>query len=199
MRLLLTLVILSSAAAQLLAAEITNNGADIPAVEGYEKVRLPGMDGVILKPKGWFFSHHGTSNSYIYKITKENPTNDFLTGFTITVAPNVSKVTRTAPSEYAKTVLTNYPNLQVISKSDGCSYSSGQGTVQQQEWVVDQKVQVHGTNLVCRVGVSTMAIDNIDLLVVIVFGTPREEWDANRPIYDTVCQKVCILGPHPGE
>ena len=174
---------------------------DIPVPEGYEVVHLPGLDGAILKPKGWYFYHYGTQNSYIYLITKEDcrKTNKFLTGFTITVAPEVSKVTHQKPSEYANTVVRDYPKLEIISKESECTYDSGQGPVEQQEWIVDQQVNAFGSNIVCRVGIKTMAADRIDLLGVIVFGTPRNEWETNRLIYDTVCQKIRFLGSHPGK
>jgi hypothetical protein len=154
----------------------TTADTDIPVPEGYEVVRLPIMDGAILKPKGWYFRHFGTQNSYVYRITKEDSseTNGFLTGFSITIAPEVSKVTHQKPSEYANTVLRDYPKLAIVSKGSGCTYDSGQGSAEQQEWIVDQRVNVFGSNIVCRVGITTMAVDRIDLLVVIVFGTPPE-------------------------
>ena len=172
--------------------------ADIPVPEGYQIVRLPGVDGAILKPKGWHFHHYGMPNSYVYRITKEDSTktNGFLTGFTITYVPAVSKLARQKPSEYASTVLQDYSKLQIVSKGSGCTYDSGQGPVDQQEWIVDQEVHAFGSNLVCRVGISTLAIDRIDLLVVVVFGTPQDEWTKNKVIRDTVCRKMRILGSH---
>ena len=175
-----------------------------PAPEGFEVVHLPGIDGSILKPKGWYFQHFGDPNSpnrYHYQMTKEDASKQggFVIGFTITVAAGVSKVTQQKPSEYAAIILRDYPKIEIISKGEVRTFPTGQGSLEQRAWIVDQEVPVGGTNTVCRVGITTAAVDQIDFLVVIVFGTPREEWIASQSIYETVCQKIRILGPNPGK
>ena len=36
------------------------------------------------------------------------------------------------------------------------------------------------------------------LLVILSFGCPRVEWDANQEIYCTICRDIVLLGPKSG-
>lgn len=166
---------------------------------GYEVQRLPGLNGEILKPMGWYFTSNGTKNSIIYRLTREDPTHGYLTGFTITVAPSVYKITNKKPSEYAQVVMSDYAKKTLISTDDARTFSSGQGEAQLLGCIVDEKISYMGKEVMCRVGVTTMAIDDIDLLAVIIFGTPVQDWKANEKIYRTVCERIILVGTNPGE
>ncbi len=194
-----TLIFIIAASSLLVSCFTTDIGIQVP--KGYSLVHLAGLDGAILKPNGWHFYTGGTSNSVVYAITKEpvTATNGYLTGFRLQFIPAVSKITHVKPSEYANTVLADYPKLRVITKCLDCEYATGQGDVKQQEWIVDQTVNVSGSSVICRVGINTMAIDRLDLLVVLIYGTPKEEWGVNESIYQTVRKKIRILGSHPGK
>ncbi len=172
---------------------------EIQVPPGYELQTLPGLDGRVLRPKGWYFKYEGTENSIIYRITKEDPERGYMTGFAITVAPSVFSLTKKKPSEYAQGVLAGYEREKVISRDEVRKYPSGQGEVEQRGYVVEQVIKYQDKEVLCRVGVSTIAIDNIDLLAVIVFGAPITEWSDNEEIYRTVCREIMLVGPNLGE
>jgi len=152
------------------------------APNGYSWQSLDEVRAKVLVPKNWHFSKMSNRDLLVYRVTKEKLGKDdvpFLTGITINVTREVPKKTKVDPSVYAVKYIKDYiENVEVVEEPK----IDEAGGMQRITCQVVKKLPNIDKEKLFRVRVTTLANDKTGTLYILIFGTPRDEWDGSYKI-----------------
>jgi hypothetical protein len=166
----------------------------IKAPKGFTVQKLKELHGEILKPDGWFFDTMAVPSTLVYRMSKEDPSpgQGFITGFTINIVPKISsREQHKKATEFAKQYLEAYEKQGTMVDQDPPFHEND---FERYGMTFDRRMTLMGKERDCRVGVTVYGNDKLDLLVVMLFGCPREEWESNRKLYSTICKTIILVG-----
>jgi len=167
----------------------------IKAPPGFTVQKLKELHGEILKPEGWFFETMAVPSALVYRISKEDPSEGkgYITGCTINIVPKIStREKHLKATEFAKQYLQSYEKQATMVDQDP---PQQENDFERYSMTFDRRMALMGQERDARVGVTVFASDKLDLLVVMLFGCPREDWEANRKLYFTIRKTIILVGP----
>ena len=161
--------------------------------DGYVVQRLDPLGGELLRPKEWHFRTAKTSDAFVYQISKEQPSaQPFETGLTINVVPEIAKKTKTASSDYLKRVLDQKKTQAQVVQVDP---ERDEGRFRRFAFTIDETLTIGNKTQPYRVSYTSYADDKKDLLFLFIFGSPKEHWETNQKIYDTMTAGMTLYDP----
>lgn len=168
--------------------------------DGYTLEKLEGFDGKILKPIKWFSKQFVVNTTYVYQMSNEKITgNGFKTGFTLNIIALIKQKTNLLPSEYALNYIKEYSlKGSVVSNDEQTIISNSNGPIVRSGFQIDEVITFNGLPIKCRLGISVYAIDSLDIMAIMTFGCPIEDWSNLESTYSTICSKIAIIGDNFG-
>ena len=159
--------------------------------EGYELQTLDVTKGSILKPKGWFYTFGGDQHSVVWTISKENPKpKGYKTGLRLQFFPGVSKTVKMSPQAAAQDIISQIKKKGEILKM--CDpHQIGDFTRIFTE--TKEAITISGIKDDYHIIYTTSWSDKLDMVTLLIFGTPYDEWDKYQDIYDQI-KNVVLIG-----
>lgn len=155
---------------------------------GFEVQRLEPLGGEVLKPKGWYFNVTGTKDAAVYQIAKEDPKKgQFETGLTINIIPGIRAKTGEPTTGYIPYFYNKKKKSGRVVSTDPVTQ---QGKFTRFAFLVDEELTLRGKKNVHRISYCIFASDETDLLIMMIFGCPRDEWPKNELICSTMCERI---------
>lgn len=169
--------------------------SELKPIPGYVVQNLEPLGGEILRPENWHFRRLMNDDALAFQIAKEDISNggEFETGLTINLVKDVTKKSRVSPSIYAAYFIKDkLKNAELVtrdaSRRDGDFLR--EGILIRENKTLTEKTQPF------KIGYTLYANDKTDLLIIMVFGTPESEWDANDEIYTIMMEQVILCKPN---
>ncbi|MGV8998477.1 MAG: hypothetical protein ACOH12_16175 [Parvibaculaceae bacterium] len=156
----------------------------IPVPEGYVLQILDPTGGEIARPKDWHYANEGTQSGYMWTMTPEDPKGFYETGLRIQLLAGVQKGTGESRTVFAKNLIDGLKS-KAISVVKDCP-TSDQGDFMRQCLEVIETDKGPKGDVKYRVLYSVMWGKDLDMIVVTIFGTVPEKWEAMRPVADTM-------------
>ena len=170
---------------------------EIMAPKGFVLQSLDPTDGLIARPKNWFYQSHGTASGWLWIISAEDPTKgSYETGLRIQMLVGIQKGTGLTTEAFARNYLNQKRQEGQILKD--CP-DSDVGQFQRhciESIEADSQPGHQGEKLHILTTVSWGK--SMDMVVVSIFGAPDRNWDQVAPIAD-VMAKYRLLGPNFGK
>ena len=156
------------------------------------------LGGKVLKPKHWKFTKNCTGKSLIYKMW--NPKSEgapaALTGLTINIVTNVADSDQ-SPSDFAVSFIEKLKRQGDIIEVYSPQKANG---MIQSGVLMNQTIKVAGAKVKCRVRYVLIADDEREILYVLNFGAPVDEWKTYEPIFRTMTTGMKLFVPSkPGD
>jgi hypothetical protein len=143
------------------------------APQGYVWKHLESINANFLMPKGWYFTKRSNKHGSVFLFRKDEPEKPFLTGLTVNVTKEVTKISHIKPSLYAVHFMQNYTkDLKITYEPE----MSKLGKFQRLIFEVIKKIPETKTEIDFRVRVVVVANDETDTMYTILFGAPEKEW-----------------------
>jgi hypothetical protein len=148
--------------------------AEIVVPPGFELQKLDTTQGRIAKPKGWFYSHAADKFSLRWTIAREDPNaGPYQTGFRIQFVPDATKAAKVPPERFVENFIAQ--KLQSADVKRQCP------AVKVGQFLRRCLETVEGPH---RILYSLFWSQELDAIVVTIFGAPVAEWEKARHIAD---------------
>jgi hypothetical protein len=168
--------------------------SDAPAPDGFVRQKLDVTDGLIFRPKDWFFASAGTSTGWIWTLSQEDSSKGpYLTGMGIQLIPAVSRQLHLTPGALAQEALKQKREAAVSVVSE-CAVTM-LGTFQRQ---CLETIEDSPTTPGLKFHVQYSVFWGGDMVVLATFGAPVDKWDAMKPIGETM-MAFRLIGPNFGK
>lgn len=158
--------------------------------DGFELQTLDITHGSILKPKGWFYTFSGNSQSLVWTISKEDPhPGGYKTGLRIQLSPGVSRITKRSAQAVAEEIVAEKRKTETILRE--CPPEQA-GEFMRVCLETKEAVMVSGEKADYRILYTISWSNEKDTLAIMIFGTPYEEWDKYQNIYAQMKNAVLV-------
>lgn len=160
--------------------------------EGFEVQELA-LGCQILKPVGWKFDKQEANNGMTLAFQMWEPLPNDAPGFETCVMVQIIGNTEDAgksPSEYAALYLESLKETGKVVQEFGPKDT--QGWIQS-SIVVDQEQTPDGEEKEYRLRTVCFADDELKLLYVLNFGTPKADWKTHEPTFRTMSGKLKLI------
>lgn len=148
--------------------------AEIVVPPGFELQVLDTTQGRIAKPKGWFYSHSADKFSLSWILAKEDPkAGRYETGFRIQFVPNAT--------DAAKLPLEQYVDRFIAQRQQSAEVKRLCSAQRVGQFLRRCLETIEGPH---RILYSLFWSQELDALVVTIFGAPVAEWEQARYIAD---------------
>lgn len=158
------------------------------APEGFKWSQSGPKETNFLMPNNWFLKIENTESAYGIIISKEEIKNNknFSTGLTVNVISNISKKSNLKATEYSKKFIVNF--LELIKQYNGKLYKKPK-VYQNGDFTIYQIVSKDDIAVMYHM---LLANNKKDILYIILFEAPRQEWNKNWEIGKIIIDNMII-------
>jgi hypothetical protein len=169
---------------------------DVVVPEGFVLQRLAETDGLIARPKDWFYTSEGTRSGWLWTISKEDPAEGpYQTGLRIQLLAGVAKRSGKTREAFVQDFISGKRASSEVMQD--CPQTDI-GQFYRKCIEVMESVPAPTGPVTYRILYSLMWGKELDMVVVSTFGAPPEIWDSVVPIVNTMAQ-FRLIGPEFGK
>jgi hypothetical protein len=152
--------------------------------EGYDLQELRPTGGKILRPKDWFYTEGHREHAFMWTISKEDPSKGpYETGVRIQCFVGVQEATGTSPKEFVQSfVADKKKTASVISQRA----QETQGLFTRIGLEVKESLAPGEKQKPYRILYSCFWGDGADLVVIVISGTPADQWEKYADTFDAM-------------
>ena len=155
--------------------------SDGPAPPGFVRQKLDATDGLIFKPKDWFYTNHATPSGWLWTLSQEDSSKgSYRTGMRIQLFVGVSSIKMTA-QQFAQYVLRTRRAAASTIVSECASSNVGNFTRQCLE-TIENSDEVSGL----KFHIQYTVFWGGDMVVLATFGTPVDDWENMKSVAETM-------------
>ncbi|WP_040517018.1 hypothetical protein [Gilvimarinus chinensis] len=169
--------------------------ADVDVPEGFKLQKLEATDGSIAIPEGWYYQEGSTNSGIIWTISKEDPKEGYETGQRIQMLFGVEKGTKKSKKDFVDSFIQNKRKISKIVKD--CT-TTDLGMFYRTCLEVVEPPSEGGVKKEYHILYSLFWAKEMDLVVLVTFGAPEEEWAAVESIANTMTV-IELIGPNLGK
>lgn len=172
----------------LLSTDVGAQSISVP--DGYVLQPLEPTDGVIARPKDWLYLYRPTQSGWMWTISAEDPSKWYDTGWRTQVLIGVESGTKRPRADFANNFLQQKRASSQVLRD--CAPGE-QGAFIRACLEVVEDIKTPTGNRKFRVLYSVFWGQQIDMVAITTAGTPEQNWDNVRPIFE-VMQGFVLVG-----
>ena len=165
--------------------------------DGYELQPLE-LGGEILRPVDWKFSSRSQGGTLVYKMWEPLPdgSDQYDTGLTINIVTNVEEA-GTTPARYAAQYIRQLAarDVKLVSRSEPTEVN---GLIRS-GITFDQRMNITDVEKEYRIRYELFADEQLNMLYVLVAGTPVEKWDETQDTFRTMTNQFKLIDTSQGD
>ncbi len=155
---------------------------------------------VVQKPTDWVSHISGSKDVTAFRISKEkNEDGSFLTGLTVNIVTDVKAKSQLAPSDYSKKYLADVYRGAGESALEFFPESKENDLFMKIGIRVDEQKVVAGKDYVFTVNHNVFYNDKLDIMLISIFGTPKEQWAENEKYFMATIKMQIVKKDIPNE
>jgi len=164
--------------------ERTSGEATIFVPDGFDLQELKPTGGKILRPKGWFYTEGHREHAFMWTISKEDASEGpYETGVRIQFFAGVQRATGKTPKDFVQ----SFVDEKKKTASVICERAPHQqGLFTRIGLEVKESLALGGKEKPYHILYSYFWGDGSDLVVIVISGTPAEQWDKYTDTFDAM-------------
>ena len=198
-RLLAALLLLLLPLASGATGAAPEDSADIPIPPGFVLQPLAETDGQIARPRDWFFASQGTPSGWMWTLSREDTSKGpYDVGMRIQMLLGYTESSGKPREAFVREFLAGKRAAAEVLRECGAPVDIGAFQRLCLEVIEEVALPAPAVSRRFRVLYSLMWGEELDVVVVTIFGAPPEEWETAGPIADAMAA-FRLIGPKFGE
>lgn len=173
--------------------------ADIPIPPGFVLQRLAETDGQIARPRDWFFASQGTPSGWMWTLSREDTSKGpYDVGMRIQMLLGYTESSGKSREAFVRDFLAGKRAAAEVLRECAAPVDIGAFRRLCLEVIEEVALPAPAVSRRFRILYSLMWGEELDIVVVTIFGAPPEEWETAGPIADAMAA-FRLIGPKFGE